>query len=367
MEQDIQLKEKRQVDAVNIIRGVGILMVFFVHYGQTFGNPLVMQFGQMGCQMFFVVSGYTCSISYRKRSIKDFYVRRYMSIAPGFYFALIVVVCANVLSKYILGERFVGGGNTSAIAVICNLLLIHGVLPFCNNSVFPGGWFVGTLVLMYLLHPIYDYVFRKAKHHVVLTVMMSIISTIFGVIINYYMHKTVIIQNNTFNYFLFLNEVGCYLLGILLQEIVSQNRIVFDSRIEYYTECALTVLILFAVLAIFYSNINIRYAVAPLAMGVFTFVFLFVLMKKDHNNPFSNVLKSLGRNSFYIFLTHTTVVWPIARVMKMIMRRMGVINDLFLFFIFLLPSALLVWIMSFFLKKICLYEESVLKKLIYSR
>ena len=141
-------------NTIDFIRGIGIAMIFLVHYGQAFGNPLFTRIGQMGCQAFFFASGYTCSISFKKNTnIKVFYKKRYISLAYGYYTILTVTVFANIIFKLLLNIDFYGT-NTGPVSIICNILMIHGLLPFCNNNVFPGGWFVGTIVIMYLLHPL---------------------------------------------------------------------------------------------------------------------------------------------------------------------------------------------------------------------
>ena len=86
---------------IDFIRAIAIMMVLLVYYGQTFGNPLVTQFGEMGCQMFFFASGYGCSISFnRSKSTKSFYRRRILSIVPAFWTMLTIAV--NLERKYVL-------------------------------------------------------------------------------------------------------------------------------------------------------------------------------------------------------------------------------------------------------------------------
>ena len=55
----------KRSSAIDLIRGIAIWMVFLNHLGQAFDVPFeITRFGQMGCQMFFVVSGFTCCYSF---------------------------------------------------------------------------------------------------------------------------------------------------------------------------------------------------------------------------------------------------------------------------------------------------------------
>ena len=67
--------------SIDLIRGIAIIMVFIVHYGQSFGTPEITEFGQMGCQLFFLVSGYVCCYSYKKcKNAFEFYLRRFQQL-----------------------------------------------------------------------------------------------------------------------------------------------------------------------------------------------------------------------------------------------------------------------------------------------
>lgn len=74
---------KKRNPLVDIFKGIAIIMVILVHSAQTFELPgginYIPRFGQMGCQIFFLLSSFTMAYnlggvnySYKKES-KDFY------------------------------------------------------------------------------------------------------------------------------------------------------------------------------------------------------------------------------------------------------------------------------------------------------
>lgn len=79
-----------------------------------------------------------------------FYWNRFISIAPGYYIAIIISILVSFLEIKIGVEPIAelsGGGTT-------NFLLLHGFFPNYCNSIVRGGWYIGTTVVLYLLFPI---------------------------------------------------------------------------------------------------------------------------------------------------------------------------------------------------------------------
>lgn len=54
---------------VDIFKGIAIIMVILVHSAQTFELPkginYILNFGQMGCQIFFLLSSFTMIYNFR--------------------------------------------------------------------------------------------------------------------------------------------------------------------------------------------------------------------------------------------------------------------------------------------------------------
>ena len=56
-----------RLKSLDILKGIAITMVVLVHYNQSYANNInAFKFGQMGCQVFFVLSGFSVTSSFCK-------------------------------------------------------------------------------------------------------------------------------------------------------------------------------------------------------------------------------------------------------------------------------------------------------------
>ena len=84
-------------------------MVLLVHSTHRFELPVLLdevcKFGQMGCQIFFVTSAFCISMSYEKRkeSIGSFYMRRFVSVAPGYWITIVLNLVTVLITIAIYG------------------------------------------------------------------------------------------------------------------------------------------------------------------------------------------------------------------------------------------------------------------------
>ena len=88
---------------VNALRGYAVLLVILIHTSQHFNATTAMQIlthtGDLGVQLFFIMSSFTLFNSYSKRKTEDgihvkrrFFIRRFFRIAPYYYIAGIVYI-----------------------------------------------------------------------------------------------------------------------------------------------------------------------------------------------------------------------------------------------------------------------------------
>lgn len=81
------------------LRALAIIMVFLFHYGRLFPHPewieSISRFGWTGVDLFFVLSGYLIAsqlflniATNGKFSLKEFFVKRFFRIIPGYLFVL---------------------------------------------------------------------------------------------------------------------------------------------------------------------------------------------------------------------------------------------------------------------------------------
>lgn len=91
----------KRVDT-SVLRGIAIMMVILIHVEQMIDGKnryivMASEFGQMGCQMFFILSGFGLCYAWKKISTTNFRIKycrflksRWMKLAPPYYLTLLM-------------------------------------------------------------------------------------------------------------------------------------------------------------------------------------------------------------------------------------------------------------------------------------
>ena len=166
-----------RLKSLDVLKGIGIIMIIIVHNRHFIMKDMegcrgIINYGQMGCQIFFLVSGMALCCSWfcqlaqtpQQAFFKNYIIftaRRYFRLAPGF---LIMLALNFILNTIIIDIfHFVPGFvmNRTLPAIITNIFFIHGFFPEYINDVFPGGWYIGTAFILYLIFPFLVSLCRK--------------------------------------------------------------------------------------------------------------------------------------------------------------------------------------------------------------
>jgi peptidoglycan/LPS O-acetylase OafA/YrhL len=156
------MQKLRYVDA---LKGIAITGVLLVHCGQ-YGSgerllPLlfrtIVNSGQLGVQLFFVVSAFTLFLSLRRRlgvekaPVRNFFISRFFRVAPMYYLGICFYLWLDGRGpRYWLGDApGISTGN-----IVSNFLFLHGFNPYWINSLVPGGWMIAVEMLFYCLVPL---------------------------------------------------------------------------------------------------------------------------------------------------------------------------------------------------------------------
>ena len=146
---------------IDSLRGLAALYVLLFHVGLSVKPSnrfllTVVENGERGVQLFYLISAYTLFYSLNLRSTdapdwkRKFFVRRFFRIAPLFYISLILY-----LALYGWGPRFALGRlpGVSLLNVLANILFINGFSPYWIGSIVPVGWSIAVEMSFYLLIP----------------------------------------------------------------------------------------------------------------------------------------------------------------------------------------------------------------------
>ncbi|HSD07359.1 acyltransferase [Flavobacterium sp.] len=140
---------------VNALRGYAILLVMLIHSSQAFKihdfGKKIYDNGDLGVQLFFILSGFTLFNSYSKRRLREgkltnrnFIIRRFFRIAPYYYIAGLIYVFYKVVIKH---------NAINLKNLIANYTFTNGIYLPGINDIPPGGWSIGIEMLFYLMIP----------------------------------------------------------------------------------------------------------------------------------------------------------------------------------------------------------------------
>lgn len=154
------MSRKNYLDAV---RAFAALLVVVVHTQQHFPAPnraveLLASFGQLGVQLFFVLSAFLIfesldRIEKKGGTLSEFFVHRFLRVAPLYYFAMAAFLIIFGVAFPVFGLSQGVPATFTVENIIANALFVHGLFPSAGNAIVGGGWSIGTEMLFYVIAP----------------------------------------------------------------------------------------------------------------------------------------------------------------------------------------------------------------------
>lgn len=173
------LKASRILE-LDFVRVLAMFWVVTYHFGidysrtsETVSRPLVnffydtpnFDFGNVAVTMFLLLSGALLYGKYGRtpaENLGSFYKKRALSIYPPFWIANLFVVVALARHWLSDGTPFFAGNPLKLLLTVVGFdgyTRLYGL----ENYYFCGEWFVGAIVLLYLLFPVLSWAYRKGK------------------------------------------------------------------------------------------------------------------------------------------------------------------------------------------------------------
>jgi peptidoglycan/LPS O-acetylase OafA/YrhL len=319
---------ERSLGFIDALRGVAILMVILVHTSQSIAevNPIIRmlcEYGQMGVQLFFFLSAYTLCLSIESKTdgnewIKSFYLRRYFRIAPLYYTGILIYfvtefILSNTPSiQNIVGTQLIDNERYSIKNVMVNIFFVHNFSIEAQDRVVPGGWSIGVEMLFYFIFPSLflslSFLFKRVKvslfHSVVIAFSIFAIC-FFSIELLLVRFPHLPVGNNQFGYFSLLNQLPVFVVGMLAY-------FVKDIRWQpnFAKICFLFVSLSLINILLFHFSFNVT--LIPFISAI-SWIFLFELFKNSPL-PKTNILSTIGRLSYSIYLLHFLFAWPLVRI-----------------------------------------------------
>jgi len=295
---------------IDSLRGFAILLVLLVHTSQQFNQtsfaPGVKGFlenGQLGVQLFYLVSAFTLMLSYQSRVgesdfVKKFFIRRFFRIAPVYYLVTIYYTFERYLGFNILhfGDHI---HDFPLIKLVTGVLFINGFYPTTMNSYVPGGWSIAIEMTFYLTLPI---IYKKIRnlHQSILLFSGALIFAVWfrSILTNPFFEK------GGFYMFNFINQFPIFCLGIMAYFIYKEGFEGFKNR-DY---------LLISFLFLFACYFKMPYY---MPYSLFFFFLLIGLCKGSFNFIVNKFTVFVGKISFSIYLLHFAVLYWIDQIFNL--------------------------------------------------
>lgn len=302
---------------IDSLRAIAILMVIVTHADKFITGlqrPVLTlaDFGQMGVQMFFIVSAFTLCLTFDKsngeeKGLTKFYIRRYFRIAPLYYFGIFLYFLYFSFAEPLLnGEQPAFASRYTFTNIMANLLMVNDFVPgSANNKIVPGGWSIGTETTFYALFPLIFMLYKKVAHHQWALVVIPIagLALCYALVQLAMLVTGLSVKNNSLLYFNIICQLPVFLFGISLYFRLKNWEAKKVKPVFYLAAFAVSLAL---ALAIFIKFQQMAFLI-PISAG-FCFLFLFMLFKSlpQLNSSF---LSRIGQLSYSIYLFHFIFAW----------------------------------------------------------
>jgi len=239
---------KQWFPEVDVLKATAILLIVFGHIDNNVSRydvvgSLGYYNGTIGLSIFFFISGFllsqTDSVITSLRDFKKFYKKKFIRIYPLYWAALgSLVVIFGLLS---ISPGHVSPYNFSPDNMLLHLSGLQGIFPW--NEI-QSMWFVGVIVLFYLVYPVIAYFPKNLFGTLVVSsgifIFMVVLHSFFG-----------LIHEGALEYY------PLFVSGILINQVVYSSKKIADERylkkFLFWSLCLAGIMFLFLALRKFHQ------------------------------------------------------------------------------------------------------------------
>lgn len=194
----VRMEDKARYISMNQLRVLAFLFIILYHFmveleqkgnynflekGGVYYANANLHIAIIGVSLFFMISGAGLMLSSRKHwDIKDFYKKRFTKLLIPFY----VVEFFTLIASYVLRPDWLGYFPMLAKQkAFLNLLGMDGYFEqfFPTFSLHVGEWFLGALIMLYALFPLFRYCMEKNRYITIIVATIYYVVLIFGNVI----------------------------------------------------------------------------------------------------------------------------------------------------------------------------------------
>jgi peptidoglycan/LPS O-acetylase OafA/YrhL len=293
---------------INILKGIAVLGVIAVHSHQSIPDlcqavKYAFNYGQLGVQLFFLISAITLCISSKKRHEqlwRYFYLRRVFRIAPLYYFGIAWYLLTGCYFMYLSKGTLQMPSQYTPLNILANITFLNSFYAPANNNIVPGGWSIATEMNFYLVFPILFLLHENKNFKSVLTYTVLLIIGCFLIELVLKVRPDV----DVFIYYNIVNQLSVFLIGIctyrLLLTAVPGWRALSVAFFLMIVSCILFNQVFKPGFYTFIVPI-----LSSIAFSIFT---LRLSRRREFNGVFWRVLERFGLVSFSMYLLHFLVL-----------------------------------------------------------
>lgn len=252
-----------------------------------------MHIATLAVAVFFMLSGAGLACSTKKEiNIKQFYKKRFLRLLIPFYIvSVLYFICRVIKAKSLLGAIPVGVPKWRIIFTFLGMdewINMHGIPTFTQGI---GEWFLGALVVLYLLFPLFRYLMLKHKK-----LFLTAATCIYIVVIYNYssavpMHMSIILKGYEF-------IIGMY-FGMYMTRPKTKWMVLTVPVVAFFFTCPKAL------------GFNTALMITVLAVAFFvSFSYFEPILDKYKVTLFDR----LGKYSYELFLVHHAVIYAVTPV-----------------------------------------------------
>lgn len=292
---------------VDALKGIAICGIVMIHSG---GAKLPSYLGSIGAagkngvQLFFLISSFLTFTSYKngEQKFKKWFFHRIVKLIPLYYISIVVAVLFGGA-----GEYWLVGDRITIKNVVVHLLFLHGFFPGYVDSIIGVEWYLGALVIFYMLIPILCKKICTLEKSIVYFIWCSIVCQLIIQICTRVTQDLSYeyIYDAYFNTFWFIAQFPVMLLGIVFYYIRDLGKKVNNKRIFANT-------LFFCFLVMIGGMIVRENKLLGLSeCTLFGICFLVLAFSQSVRSTFvidNKLFRLLGKNSYPIYLFHYFII-----------------------------------------------------------
>jgi peptidoglycan/LPS O-acetylase OafA/YrhL len=257
---------------IDILKATAILLIVFCHMDNYVSSYELIRLvdgyaALIGLSVFFFVSGFllsqTDSLIKSIKDIKKFYIKKFIRIYPLYWVALASLIIIFGLGK--INPGHVSPYNFSLENLLLHFFGLQGIFPYNDIQ---SMWFVGVIILFYLLYPIIVYLSKNLFETFVVSSIIFIILVILHVFLG-------LIAIDALTYY------PLFIAGIFIHQIIYTSKKIVDKnflkKILFTNIIVISIIFLVFVVRKFYQ-FNLQFLPQILLIGAmiaFCIIFLF--------------------------------------------------------------------------------------------